>query len=66
MRDHGLVRTVLNSPASDVLRLEAPAPVAPGEQLALALNGGAPVTAPAPAVAPAEPAALAPPRRRPR
>ena len=42
VRDHGLVRTVLNSPASDVLRLEAPAPVAPGEQLALALNGGAP------------------------
>jgi ATP-dependent helicase/nuclease subunit A len=43
VRDHGLVRTVLNSPASDVLRLEAPAPVAPGEQLALALNGGAPI-----------------------
>src|SRR5262249_36518981 len=42
VRDHGLVRTVLNSPASGVLRLEAPAPVAPGEQLALALNGGAP------------------------
>ena len=60
VRDHGLVRSVLNSPASDVLRLEAPAPVAPGEQLALALNGGAPVNAPAPAVAPAEPAALAP------
>ena len=50
VRDHGLVRTVLNSPASDVLRLEAPAPVAPGEQLALALNGGAPVSTPAPAV----------------
>ena len=33
---HGLVRTVLNSPASGILRLEAPAPVAPGEQLALA------------------------------
>jgi RecB family exonuclease len=45
VRDHGLVRTVLSSPASDVLRLEAPAPVAPGEQLALALNGGAPVSA---------------------
>ena len=44
VRDHGLVRTVLNSPASDVLRLEAPVPVAPGEQLALALNGGAPVS----------------------
>ena len=26
IRDHGLVRTVLNSPASDVLRLEAPVP----------------------------------------
>ena len=43
VRDHGLVRTVLNSPASDVLRLEAPVPVAPGEQLALAFNGGAPL-----------------------
>ena len=61
VRDHGLVRTVLNSPASDVLRLEAPAPVAPGEQLALALNGGAPVIAPALATPPAEPVAPAPP-----
>jgi ATP-dependent helicase/nuclease subunit A len=59
------VRTVLNSPASGVLRLEAPAPVAPGEQLALALNGGAPAAAPPPATplaepesAPAPPAAL--------
>jgi hypothetical protein len=43
-----IMRTVLNSPATNVLRLEAPAPVAPGEQLALALNGGAPVNAPAP------------------
>ncbi|MGZ6672724.1 MAG: UvrD-helicase domain-containing protein, partial [Solirubrobacteraceae bacterium] len=66
IRDHGLVRTVLNSPASDVLRLEAPVPVAPGEQLALAFNGGAPAAAPAvgppavepPAPAPAPPAAL--------
>jgi ATP-dependent helicase/nuclease subunit A len=62
---HGLVRTVLNSPASGILRLEAPAPVAPGEQLALALNGGAPAAAPPPAaplaepeLAPAPPAAL--------
>jgi ATP-dependent helicase/nuclease subunit A len=61
VRDHGLVRTVLNSPASDVLRLEAPAPVAPGEQLALALNGGAPVTAPPMSTPPAEPVAPAPP-----
>jgi ATP-dependent helicase/nuclease subunit A len=52
--DHGLVRTVLNSPASDVLRLEAPVPVAPGEQLALAFNGGAPAVAPPPAPAPVE------------
>jgi hypothetical protein len=62
------VRTVLNRPASGVLRLEAPAPVAPGEQLALALNGGAPAAAPPPAAwvgsdfepvaAPAPPAAL--------
>ncbi len=57
VRDHGLVRTVLNSPASDVLRLEAPAPVAPGEQLALALNGGAPASAPEPAPPPIEPVA---------
>jgi ATP-dependent helicase/nuclease subunit A len=62
---HALVRTTLNSPASGVLRLEAPAPVAPGEQLALALNGGAPAAAPPPAaplaepeIAPAPPAAL--------
>jgi ATP-dependent helicase/nuclease subunit A len=54
IRDHGLVRTVLNSPASDVLRLEAPVPVAPGEQLALAFNGGAPAAAPPPAPAPVE------------
>ena len=60
VHDHGLVRTVLNSPASDVLRLEAPAPVAPGEQLALALNGGAPASAPEPAPPPIEPVALAP------
>jgi ATP-dependent helicase/nuclease subunit A len=60
VRDHGLVRTVLNSPASNVLRLEAPAPVAPGEQLALALNGGAPVSTPAPATEPPEPV-VAPP-----
>jgi ATP-dependent helicase/nuclease subunit A len=55
---------VLNSPASDVLRLEAPAPVAPGEQLALALNGGAPVSAGwvgADFPPPAEPVAPAPP-----
>jgi ATP-dependent helicase/nuclease subunit A len=52
---HGLVCTVLNSPASGVLRLEAPAPVAPGEQLALALNGGAPAAAPPPATPLAEP-----------
>jgi ATP-dependent helicase/nuclease subunit A len=58
--DHGLVRTVLSSPASDVLRLEAPAPVAPGEQLALALNGGAPASAPEPAPPPIEPDAPAP------
>jgi ATP-dependent helicase/nuclease subunit A len=62
---HGLVRTTLNSPASGVLRLEAPVPVAPGEQLSLALNGGAPAAAPPPAaplaepeLAPAPPAAL--------
>ncbi len=61
VRDDGLVRTVLNSPASNVLRLEAPAPVAPGEQLALALNGGAPVSTPAPATAPAEPVVAPPP-----
>ena len=60
IRDHGLVRTVLNSPASDVLRLEAPVPVAPGEQLALAFNGGAPAAAPAVAPPPLEPAAPAP------
>jgi ATP-dependent exoDNAse (exonuclease V) beta subunit len=60
IEDHGLVRTVLNSPASDVLRLEAPVPVAPGEQLALALNGGAPAAAIAPAPPPVEPAAPAP------
>jgi ATP-dependent helicase/nuclease subunit A len=65
VRDDGLVRTVLNSPASGVLRLEAPAPVAPGEQLALALNGGAPAAPPPPVVplpepilVPAPPAAL--------
>jgi ATP-dependent exoDNAse (exonuclease V) beta subunit len=65
VRDHDLVRTVLNSPASGVLRLEAPAPVAPGEQLSLALNGGAPAAppppvlpAPEPILAPAPPAAL--------
>ena len=58
-----LVRTVLNSPASDVLRLEAPVPVAPGEQLALALQRrGARVRAPAPAPG----AGSSPPRRRPR
>jgi ATP-dependent helicase/nuclease subunit A len=62
VRDDGLVRTVLNSPASGVLRLEAPAPVAPGEQLALALNGGAPAAPPPPALPLAEPiAAPAPP-----
>jgi ATP-dependent exoDNAse (exonuclease V) beta subunit len=60
IRDHGLVRTVLNSPASHVLRLEAPVPVAPGEQLALAFNGGAPAAAPAVSPAPLEPAAPAP------
>ena len=60
IRDHGLVRTVLNSPASDVLRLEAPVPVAPGEQLALAFNGGAPAAAPAVGPAPVEPRAPAP------
>src|SRR5204863_3686156 len=60
IRDHGLVRTVLNSPASDVLRLEAPVPVAPGEQLALAFNGGAPAAAPAVAPPPVESAAPAP------
>ncbi|HEX6621190.1 MAG TPA: UvrD-helicase domain-containing protein, partial [Solirubrobacteraceae bacterium] len=60
IRDHGLVRTVLNSPASDVLRLEAPVPVAPGEQLALAFNGGAPAAAPAVAPPPVEPSAPAP------
>jgi hypothetical protein len=62
------VRTVLNSPASGLLRLEAPAPVAPGEQLALAFNGTAPAAAPPPVgwrgsdvepvIAPAPPAAL--------
>jgi ATP-dependent exoDNAse (exonuclease V) beta subunit len=60
IRDDGLVRTVLNSPASDVLRLEAPVPVAPGEQLALAFNGGAPAAAPAVGPPPVEPAAPAP------
>jgi ATP-dependent helicase/nuclease subunit A len=62
---NGLVRTTLNSPASGLLRLEAPVPVAPGEQLSLALNGGAPAAAPPPAaplaepeLAPAPPAAL--------
>jgi ATP-dependent helicase/nuclease subunit A len=60
MRDDGLVRTVLNSPASNVLRLEAPVPVAPGEQLALAFNGGAPAAAPAVGPPPVEPAAPAP------
>jgi ATP-dependent exoDNAse (exonuclease V) beta subunit len=55
VQDHGLVRTVLNSPASGVLRLEAPAPVAPGEQLALALNGGAPAAPPPPTALPPEP-----------
>ncbi len=58
VRDHGLVRTVLNSPASGVLRLEAPAPVAPGEQLALALNGGAPAAPPPPAPPTPEPVAV--------
>ncbi len=58
--DHGRVRTVLNSPASGVLRLEAPSPVAPGEQLALALNGGAPVAGPPPETTPAQAAAPAP------
>jgi ATP-dependent exoDNAse (exonuclease V) beta subunit len=69
VRDQGLVRTVLNSPASGLLRLEAPVPVAPGEQLALAFNGGAPAAAPPPppgwagaevepVTAPAPPAAL--------
>jgi len=58
VREHGLVRSVLNSPASGMLRLEAPAPVAPGEQLALALNGGAPAAAPPPAPPLAEPAAV--------
>jgi ATP-dependent helicase/nuclease subunit A len=43
-----------------VLRLEAPVPVAPGEQLALAFNGGAPATAPAVGPPPVEPQALAP------
>jgi ATP-dependent exoDNAse (exonuclease V) beta subunit len=63
VRDHGLVRTVLNSPTSGVLRLEAPAPVAPGEQLALAFNGNAPAAAPAPqpAAPEAEPVPPAPP-----
>jgi ATP-dependent helicase/nuclease subunit A len=61
VRDQGLVRTVLNSPASGVLRLEAPAPVAPGEQLALALNGGAPAAAPPPAPPLAEPILTPPP-----
>jgi ATP-dependent exoDNAse (exonuclease V) beta subunit len=60
VRDHGLVRTVLSSPASDVLRLEAPVPVAPGEQLALVFNGGAPATAPPVAPPPIEPVASAP------
>ncbi|MEN3280142.1 MAG: ATP-dependent helicase/nuclease subunit, partial [Solirubrobacteraceae bacterium] len=49
------VRTLLNSPASGILRLEAPVPVAPGEQLSLALNGGAPAVAPPPATPLAEP-----------
>jgi ATP-dependent exoDNAse (exonuclease V) beta subunit len=61
VRDHGLVRTVLNSPASDVLRLEAPVPVAPGGQLALALNGGAPVSTPAAAVTLPDPVVTPPP-----
>ena len=55
------------SPASDVLRLEAPAPVAPGEQLALALNGGrARSPRRRPAAAPAEPRRGARRRRPPR
>jgi ATP-dependent helicase/nuclease subunit A len=66
VHDHGHVRTVLNSPASGVLRLEAPVPVRPGEQLALALNGAAtaaPPPAPEPDLvepipAPAPPSAL--------
>jgi ATP-dependent helicase/nuclease subunit A len=68
VRDHGLLRTVLSTPASGVLRLEAPMPVALGEQLALALNGGAPAAPPPPAawmgldpdsvIAPAAPTAL--------
>jgi ATP-dependent exoDNAse (exonuclease V) beta subunit len=58
VRDEGLVRVVLNSPAGSMLRLEAPAPVAPGEQLALALNGGAPAAPPRPAAPPAEPVAV--------
>ena len=60
----GSSATVLNSPASDVLRLEAPVPVAPGEQLALAFNGGAP--AHGAGGVPAAARARAPPPRRPR
>ena len=63
IRDHGLVRTVLNSPASHVLRLEAPVPVAPGEQLALAFNGGAPAAAPAVSPGAASSRPRLPPRR---
>jgi ATP-dependent helicase/nuclease subunit A len=68
VQDHRLVRSQLNSPASRLLRLEAPVAVAPGEQLALALNGGAPAAPPPPvgraafdsepAAVPAPPAAL--------
>ncbi|HEX7300294.1 MAG TPA: UvrD-helicase domain-containing protein [Solirubrobacteraceae bacterium] len=55
VRDRGPVRTVINRPDTGVLRLEAPVPVAPGEQLALALNGGAPAAPPTPVIALAEP-----------
>jgi ATP-dependent helicase/nuclease subunit A len=60
VRDHGLVRTVLNRPGG-VLRLEAPAPVAPGEQLALAFNGAAPAAVAPPAARDFEPAPEPPP-----
>jgi ATP-dependent helicase/nuclease subunit A len=55
VQDRGAVRTVLNSPFG-VLRLEAPAPVAPGEQLALPLGGTAPAAPQPPAAPEPEPA----------
>jgi ATP-dependent helicase/nuclease subunit A len=61
VREDGGVRTLLNTPATAALRLEAPVPVAPGQQLALALDGGAPAAAPRPLPAAPEPVETPPP-----